>query len=101
MPQVEDIDGSTLQGQTPAGMYPLSFNQRDMWFQRQIHGEGGLNNVSARVLLAGELEVDRWRQALQSVVNRHDGLRTVFVEGEGTPYQQVLTEVKVEFVQMD
>ncbi|HVR23874.1 MAG TPA: amino acid adenylation domain-containing protein, partial [Candidatus Polarisedimenticolia bacterium] len=47
------------------------------------------------------LEVDRWRQALQSVVNRHDGLRTVFVEGEGTPYQQVLTEVKVEFVQMD
>ncbi len=101
MPQVEDICGSTRQGETPAGMYPLSFNQRDMWFQRQIHGEGGLNNVSARVLIAGELEVDRWRQALQSVVNLHDGLRTVFVEREGTPYQQVLTEVKVEFVQVD
>ena len=27
--------------------FPLSFNQRDMWFQRQIHNEAGLNNLGA------------------------------------------------------
>jgi Condensation domain len=76
-PKVQNICGSTLQAETPSGLYPLSFNQRDMWFQRQIHGEGGLNNISARILIGGELQVDLWREALQRVVNRHGVLRTV------------------------
>ena len=82
-------------------LYPLSFNQRDMWFQRQIHGEGGLNNVVARIKIEGKLEVGRWREALQEVVAEQAALRTVFVEQEGTTYQRVLGEVKVEFQRID
>ena len=82
-------------------LYPLSFNQRDMWFQRQIHGEGGLNNVVARIKIEGKLEVGRWREALQEVVAEQAALRTVFVEQEGMTYQRVLGEVKVEFQRID
>ena len=72
-----------------------------MWFQRQIHGEGGLNNVVARIKIEGKLEVGRWREALQEVVAEQAALRTVFVEQEGATYQRVLGEVKVEFQRID
>ena len=75
---------------------PLSFNQRDMWFQRQIHTEAGLNNLGALVSFTGPLDVNRFRQAFNVVVNRHDTLRTVFAERDGVPFQKVLPSVEAE-----
>ena len=80
---------------------PLSFNQRDMWFQRQIHTEAGLNNLGALVSFTGPLDVNRFRQAFNAVVNRHDTLRTVFGERDGVPYQKVLPSMEVEFKVLD
>jgi amino acid adenylation domain-containing protein len=81
--------------------FPLSFNQRDMWFQRQIHTEAGLNNLGALVTLSGPLNVEFFRQSLQAVVDRHDTLRTVFVERNGVPYQKVLPSMPVAIAAMD
>jgi surfactin family lipopeptide synthetase A len=78
-------------------LFPLSMNQRDMWFQSQIHSQRGLNNVCVQVTLEGPLNVEFFRQAWQAVVDRHDTLRTVFVEREGVPYQKILPRVLVDF----
>jgi amino acid adenylation domain-containing protein len=90
-----------LQRVTDREEFPLSFNQRDMWFQRQIHSEGGLNNLGALVTLSGPLHVELFRQALQAVVDRQDTLRTVFVERSGVPYQKVLASLPVAFPSLD
>jgi amino acid adenylation domain-containing protein len=81
--------------------FPLAFNQRDMWFQRQIHTEPGLNNLGALVTLSGPLNGEFFRQALQAVVDRHDTLRTIFVERNGIPYQKVLASVAVRISTLD
>ncbi|MBZ5507161.1 MAG: amino acid adenylation domain-containing protein [Acidobacteriia bacterium] len=81
--------------------FPLSFNQRDMWFQRQIHTEAGLNNLGALVTLSGPLDVEFFRQSLQAVVDRHDTLRTIFVERNGVPYQKVLASMPVAIAALD
>jgi amino acid adenylation domain-containing protein len=81
--------------------FPLSFNQRDMWFQRQIHTEAGLNNLGALVTLSGPLDIGFFRQSLQAVVNRHDTLRTIFVERNGIPYQKALSSMPVAIAQLD
>src|SRR2546423_10255168 len=73
-------------------LFPLSMNQRDMWFQSQIHAQQGLNNVCVQVRLDGTLNVEFFRCAWQAVVTRHEALRTIFVESEGVPYQKILPE---------
>ncbi|HEV8492878.1 MAG TPA: condensation domain-containing protein, partial [Candidatus Angelobacter sp.] len=82
-------------------LFPLSMNQRDMWFQSQIHAQPGLNNVCVQVTLAGELNVEFFRQAWQAVVDRHETLRTIFVELEGVPHQKIVPNVRVDFVLHD
>ncbi|HEV8492296.1 MAG TPA: condensation domain-containing protein, partial [Candidatus Angelobacter sp.] len=91
----------TLERVTDRDEFPLSFNQRDMWFQRQIHSEAGLNNLGALVTLAGPLNVDFFSQSLQAVVDRHDTLRTIFVERNGIPYQTVLRAMPVSIARLD
>ena len=91
----------TLERITDRDEFPLSFNQRDMWFQRQIHNEAGLNNLGALVTLSGPLNVDFFRQSLQAVVDRHDTLRTIFVEHNGIPYQKVLSAMPVSIAMLD
>jgi amino acid adenylation domain-containing protein len=82
-------------------MYPLSMSQRDMWFQSQIHAEEGLNNLCVQVTMDGKLDVECFRRAWQAVVNRHDVLRTVFIERDGVPYQKVLPTAEVRFSNVD
>lgn len=82
-------------------LFPLSMNQRDMWFQSQIHAQPGLNNVCVQVTLEGELNVEFFRLAWQAVVDRHETLRTIFVELEGIPHQKIVPTVHVDFVLHD
>ncbi|HLJ27398.1 MAG TPA: amino acid adenylation domain-containing protein [Candidatus Angelobacter sp.] len=77
--------------------YPLAFNQRDMWFQRQIHDQPGLNNLAGQITLSGPLRQELFCQALQTVVDRHEALRTVFYDRDGVACQRVLPEVHVIF----
>jgi amino acid adenylation domain-containing protein len=94
-------DEATLRRIAGRDEYPLSFNQRDMWFQRQIHGESGLNNLGASITLSGPLNPAYFQRALQAVIDRHDTLRTVFTEHDGVPCQKVITGVTLELPVLD
>ncbi|AWV08514.1 non-ribosomal peptide synthetase [Marilutibacter maris] len=76
------------QPQQPA---PLSFAQQRLWFLHQLDpAASAAYHVGAALALRGPLDVDALRLTLARIVERHEVLRTCFVENEGEPMQRIL-----------
>uniref|UniRef100_UPI00292DE54A non-ribosomal peptide synthetase n=1 Tax=Kitasatospora brasiliensis TaxID=3058040 RepID=UPI00292DE54A len=69
---------------------PLSFAQRRLWFLTQAEGPAATYNVTLALRLRGPLDAAALADALNDTVRRHEALRTVFAEHDGTPYQHIL-----------
>jgi amino acid adenylation domain-containing protein len=68
---------------------PLSFAQRRLWFLDQFSPGSCAYNVPRVFRLSGHLEVAALQQALDSLVERHEILRTVFKMAQVEPVQVV------------
>ncbi|MEU7788012.1 non-ribosomal peptide synthase/polyketide synthase [Amycolatopsis sp. NPDC049159] len=70
------------------GALPLSFAQQRLWFLDEFE-PGGTEYLSpTALLLRGDLDVEALRRALDTLVARHESLRTTFgaVDGRGVQY---------------
>src|ERR1041385_5374802 len=65
---------------------PLSFAQQRLWFLDQLDSSRAYN-IPKPVRLVGSLCVDALERALSEIIRRHEMLRTVFVERDGSPVQ--------------
>ncbi|HEU4556418.1 MAG TPA: amino acid adenylation domain-containing protein, partial [Longimicrobium sp.] len=72
-----------------AGALPLSFAQERLWFLDRLEPESTAYNISAARRLAGELDKAALERGLGEIVRRHEALRTVFGEVDGTPVQVI------------
>ncbi|WP_311984660.1 non-ribosomal peptide synthetase [Parafrankia sp. CH37] len=75
---------------------PLSAAQRRLWFLYRLEGPSSTYNLPFAARLTGPLDLTALRTAAADVVARHETLRTVFPERDGSPVQQVLDAATVD-----
>ncbi|KIO77620.1 hypothetical protein TH53_08200 [Pedobacter lusitanus] len=79
---------------------PLSFSQERLWFIDQL--EGSVHYHMPSVLkLKGKLNKDALQYALQSIVKRHEVLRSVIKSREGVPYQEIMPADKWQLTSLE
>jgi amino acid adenylation domain-containing protein len=71
------------------GPLPLSFGQERLWFVQRLDPASAAYNVRVFRRLEGPLDAAALERALGEVVRRHEALRTVFAEVDGSPAQVV------------
>jgi amino acid adenylation domain-containing protein len=69
---------------------PLSAAQRRLWVLAEAYGSPVVHQVAHAVRLLGPLDRDALQAALDSIVARHEVLRTVYDASSGTPMQVIL-----------
>ena len=80
---------------------PLSFGQERLWFLECLEPGSPNYNVSIAIHLWGELDRDALRLSLDTLIERHDILRTYFELKEGKLFQIADHCQSFPFVQVD
>ena len=81
----------------PGDEGPLSFQQEQLWFLRQLAPESAAYNFSAAFQIDGDLRADVLGRSLREVATRHTILRTAFCSHRGMGVQRVLAEPAISF----
>ena len=73
---------------------PLSFAQKRLWFVDKLGGGSTEYNMPFALILKGELDRTALERSIDTIVERHESLRTHFSEESGEPYQNVVEGLK-------
>jgi amino acid adenylation domain-containing protein len=79
------------------GRLALSFAQLRLWFAEQMGGTGAAYHLPKRLRLRGPLDRKALDRALQRLVERHESLRTTFVQGDDEPEQRICPAAETVF----
>ena len=85
-----------LVGQEKPRRIPLSYAQQRLWFLDQLQGASAEYNLMESLRLRGELDRGALERAINTIVERHESLRTHFAEVDGEPEQVIEPALRVE-----
>jgi amino acid adenylation domain-containing protein len=74
---------------------PLSFSQQRLWFLDQLDPGNLAWNIPIFVRIDGSLVLDALELSLQSIVQRHEVLRTTFLAVDGQPVQEIHSDLRI------
>lgn len=93
--------------ESPEGLYPMSFAQKRLWVIDQLNPDDdsvrSAYNMVGLFELEGQLPIKTFNNAIQIIVNRHETLRTNFIDIDGDAYQKVQAHrtFELEFYQSE
>ena len=68
-----------------SGPLPLSLAQQRLWFLNQLDPDSSVYNIGAVLRMKGKMDVVALERTLQHIVQRHEDLRTGFIQIDGAP----------------
>ncbi|MFP3941310.1 MAG: amino acid adenylation domain-containing protein, partial [Thermoanaerobaculia bacterium] len=87
---LDEVEGPTVPAQAPPvrpgppeAPAPLAFPQRRLWFLHRLVPDSPVHNIGAAVDLEGRLNPRHLDRAIRHIVQRHEALRTRFVDDGG------------------
>ncbi|MFI7431245.1 condensation domain-containing protein [Micromonospora sp. NPDC049836] len=85
----------------PGAPRPLSATQEQLWFLDRLDPGTPVYNVPFAERITGRLDVPALHRAVNAVVARHDALRVVFTDADGTVTQRVRDALEVPLPVVD
>ncbi|WP_299315825.1 condensation domain-containing protein, partial [uncultured Aquimarina sp.] len=70
--------------------YPLSHTQKRLWLSSQIKESSIAYNMPCTIELREDYDIESFKKAIESVIDRHEILRTVFKEDESGEVRQFI-----------
>lgn len=98
MSEVESLEITPV---PPKEFYQLSYLQKRLWLIHQLNPNSIAYNMTGMIILTEEIKPEILEKTLHELINRHDSLRTVFLEVDGEPMQQVLPNVSYKLDYLD
>ena len=80
---------------------PLSFAQQRLWFLDQLEPDSPAYNFPVALKLDGDLDKPALKKAIDTLVLRHEGLRTTFPESNGEPVQSIAPDLTIKLEEID
>ena len=74
----------------------VSFAQQRLWFIDQLEPNTGMYNIPAAFKITGNLNIARLEKSLNTIVERHEIIRTILKTVDGKPVPVVLDNVSVD-----
>jgi amino acid adenylation domain-containing protein len=81
--------------------FPLSSAQKRLWFLDKLQPNSAAYNVPTVLRLRGAIELEPFRKALETIVERHRTLRTTFESSDDTPAQKINAMVPLDIPVID
>ncbi len=78
-----------------ASYYLLSHAQKRLWVLDKIEKSKSTYNIPLAVTIYEEIDPDALQQAFDEMVQKHESLRTIFIEENGDPYQKIVSGLQI------
>lgn len=83
------------------GPLPLSFAQERLWFFDQLEPDSGAYNIPRVLRIKGPLDKAALQESLKRLVERHEVLRTSFINDNGKPAVSIQEIAELQLEQID
>ncbi|RHC79098.1 non-ribosomal peptide synthetase [Parabacteroides merdae] len=75
--------------------YDLSGSQKRLWVLSKLEKASQAYNMPFPSKLIGKIDLEIFKQSLEYLINRHESLRTIFIEINGVPKQKILALLEI------
>ncbi|UAA39459.1 amino acid adenylation domain-containing protein [Paraneptunicella aestuarii] len=100
IPPIEPVSRIDADGR-PIASFPLSFAQERLWFIEQMEPDNTSYNLPGAVTISGDLNTEHLEQAFNLLIERHENLRTIFINEEGQGRQVILPSMDFKLKRID
>ncbi|MEO1590646.1 MAG: amino acid adenylation domain-containing protein [Cyanobacteria bacterium J06632_22] len=94
-------DAASSRAASRPELLPLSPAQQQLWVTHQLQADSSAYHIAIALQFSGDLNIAALIQSLQVIVDRHETLRTTFVEQDGQPSQKILSSLPLDIPLVD